>query len=68
MGSNHAHNVQRNKRMPIADKACRADFLTLWRDGLREKLGRAPCVESMSVESEGEREAFVNSLELWVRD
>jgi hypothetical protein len=34
---------------------------------LGEKLGRAPCVESMSTESKGERVAFVNSLELWVR-
>ena len=68
MGSNHAHNVQRNERMSIADKLCRADSITLGGDGLREKLGRAPCVESLPVESEGEREAFVNSLELWVRD
>ena len=68
MGSNHAQHVQKGKRMSIADKVCRTDSITLGRDGLREKLGRAPCVESMSMESEGERDAFVNSLELWVRD
>ena len=68
MGSNHAQHVQKGKRMSIADKVCRTDSITLGRDGLREKLGRAPCVESMPMESEGERDAFVNSLELWVRD
>ena len=66
MGSNRAQHVKKGKRMPIADKACRTDSITL--DGLRKKLGRAPCVERRSVESEGERDAFLNSLELWVRD
>jgi hypothetical protein len=68
MGSNHAQHVQKDKRMSIADKVFRADSIALGRGGLREKLGRAPCVESMPMESEGERDEFVNSLEPWVRD